>query len=412
MAKKRLTFAEKQRERRLNELHAVRLEKERRAAAAQAQRAAESARIAAERASEQDRKRLEREAELARVAAKEAEVEELNNALADTYAQLDGLLTATLDVDDFVDLEDLRVVVEHPPFPREDLRTASPTPPPIADPPEPEHPEVTPPSGLFGRKKKLAEAQAAADAQYAKDYAAWQEKLANLPAQRASQAEEYAAIERKREEKLARELAQYQKECVEREREAEKNNTALDELIAGLGYGTPNAVQEYVGIVLANSVYPEFFPVTHSANFDSQTAELKLRVTIPGPEKIPVIKAYKYVKKTDEITSVTLAQKDIKDRYTNIVNSIALRSLHEIFEADRRGLIQAISLKLDTKTIDPATGRHTYVPFIAVATSREHFAQIDLSAVVPAATLAHLGAAVSKNPYALIPATGEGVRSV
>lgn len=51
---------------------------------------------------------------------------------------------------------------------------------------------------------------------------------------------------------------------------------AVDKLIADLGYGTTEAVQEYVAIVLANSVYPDHFPVTHDFSFEPASAELQL----------------------------------------------------------------------------------------------------------------------------------------
>lgn len=413
MARRRGFFAEIQHQARVAEQRSRAIAREQQAAARradQAQRAAQRAHAAAERATEADRKRLEREAAAAHAAAKQAEVDVLNAELADQYAELDGLLAATLDIDDFVDLEALRAVVKHPPFDREDLRRPTPEPAPIPDPAWPVRGEAQAPSGLFGRKKKLAEAQAAVEAQYAADYARWQEQTETLPAQRAAQAERYAGAEKAREEQLAKELARYERESAEREREAQEQNAALDELIAGLGYGTVEAVQEYIGIVLANSVYPESFPVGHTSEFDPATAELSLHVVIPGPEHVPTIKTYKYTRATDTITSTSSSQKDIKDRYAAIVHAVALRSLHEVFEADRRGLIRSISLELATNTINPATGRETCVPFVAVATEREVFEQIDLSAIVPAATLEHLGAAVSKNPHGLAPANGAGVR--
>ncbi|HAQ59994.1 MAG TPA: hypothetical protein DCR63_06315 [Microbacterium sp.] len=125
-----------------------------------AQRAAERAQLAAERASETDRKRLEKAAAEAYVAAQLAEVDDLNADLRSKYETLDSLLQATLDVDDFVDLESLRAVVVHPPFGRPDLRRPFPIPTRIADPPLPvkRAPEET--KGLFGKKKKEAEALA------------------------------------------------------------------------------------------------------------------------------------------------------------------------------------------------------------------------------------------------------------
>ena len=202
------------------------------------------------------------------------------------------------------------------------------------------------------------------------------------------------------------ETAKYEAACEAREQQAVEQNLALDELITGLSYGVIEAVEDYISIVLANSVYPEGFPVTHTASFQPSSAELQLKVVIPGPEHMPTTRAYRYVKAKDEITATPMSQKEARERYASIVHSVALRSLHEIFEADRRGLIRAISLELGTETLSPATGRETYVPFVSVATEREPFELIDLSAVVPAATLEHLGAVVSKNPYELNPASG------
>ncbi|HEY9564096.1 MAG TPA: hypothetical protein VIR30_10040, partial [Nocardioides sp.] len=91
-------------------------------------------------------------------------------------------------------------------------------------------------------------------------------------------------------------------------------------------------------------------------------------------------------------------------------HQVALRTLHEVFEAERRGLIQSISLEVGTETTDPATGIQGYVPFVAVAAERATFMAFDLSEVVPAATLQHLGAAASKNPLGLVPADVSGIR--
>lgn len=377
-----------------------------------AQKAAERARAMAARASETDRKRLEREANAAHVAAMQAEVDQRNADLRDRYAEIDGLLTATLSVDDFVDLEQLRVGVQHPPFPREDLREPTRTPSPIPDPPLPVQYVPEAPAGLFGKKRKLADAQASADAQYAADYAVWQAASQELPHRRKWQADQYTEAERIRDEALTREIARFQQECAEREADALARNAELDALISGLGYGTIEAVQEYVGIVLANSTYPEGLPVTNESTFDPSSAELSLKVIVPGPVEFPSTKAFRYTKASDEITASPLSQKETKDRYAGVVSNVALRSLHEVFEADRRGLIHGISLEIVTETISPATGRTVHVTLAAVAVSREQFLELELSEVTPSATLDHLGAVVSKNPYGLVAVDGAGVRKL
>ena len=375
-----------------------------------AQAAAQRAAQASQRASEADRKRLEREAVAAHVEAKQAAVDEKNAALASVYEDLDNLLNATQDVDDFVDLERLRQVVDHPPFDRVDLKVLVATPMSILDPIEPTRKAVETPKGFFGKQKKLEEAQAKAEAEFVEAWYTWHNEITSLPAKRAALAAEHALAEAARQSALNTALATYASQCEERERAVAEHNSSLDDFIANLGYGAVDAVHEYVGIVLANSVYPEHFEVEHDASFDPVTAELLVKVVVPGPDSIPTIKAHKYTRASDEITTVPLSQKEAKSRYANVIHQVALRTIHEVFEADRRALFQAISLELGTKANNPATGKEEYVPLVAVSASRERFMEIDLSAVIPAATLEHLGAAVSKSPFDLAPASGAGVR--
>lgn len=378
--------------------------------AERARKAEERARAAATRANEQERKQFEKEAVAAHVASMQAEVDERNAALAEVYDEMDSLLQATLDVDDYVDLESLRQVVDHPDFDRPELEKPTPLPPPIPEPPRPTMPTVETPKGLIGRKKKLEQAQAEAQAEYEAAVRAYEEQLQLLPQQREAAARSHAEAEERRTQELAREQARYAEECAQREAEVAEANQELDALIANLGYGTVDAVQEYVSIVLSNSDYPEHFPVEHEATFDPATAELTLSALVPSPDTIPTTKVFKYVKGNDEIAETALSQKACKDRYLDAVRAVALRSLHEIFEADRRGLIKTISLEVGTNTIDPATGNPAHVLFAAVGAERDAFLEIDLSSVVPAATLEHLGAVVSKNPYGLVAIKSSGVR--
>ena len=358
------------------------------------------------------RKLREKEAQEAHVEAMLAEVEERNQELAEVYEDIDTLLEATLSRDDYIDLNTLRVVVTHPSFDRTDLETPTPDSAPIRNPPEPVLSLPDPPRGLAGLfgKKKHVEAVQEVERGHERARIEWKVKCEQAEARRQKAKSDHAGVEEKRVTDLERERARYAKECEDREAEAAGRNRDLDEFIANLGYGTADAVQEYVSIVLSNSVYPEHFQVRHEFEFEQATAELRLRVLVPGPSEIPDIKAYKYSKASDEITSTTLSQKECRERFASAVHQVALRSFHEVFESDRRGLIQTMSLEVGTNTVDPATGNPTYVPFVIAAAERQAFLAFDLSAVVPALTLGHLGAAVSKNPFGLVSAERAGVR--
>jgi restriction system protein len=378
----------------------------------QTQKAAERARIQFAKAQAADRKRLEKEAREAHTAAREAEVEERNQELSDLYADIDTLLESTLSRDDYVDLTTLRVEVQHPPFERTDLDEPVPAPSTEPDPPQPVLHLPEAPRGLasfFGKKKHI-EAVDAAERAHGQAVVEWQAKCRQVETLRQAAKVKHAREEQIRLEQLGRERARYAEECRAREEDAAAKNRSLAELITNLGYGTVDAVQEYVSIVLSNSVYPDHFPVTHEFKFDPETAELDLRVEMPEPNQLPTVKAYKYSKASDEIVAAPLSQKECRERYASAVHQIALRSFHEVFESDRRGLVRTVSLEVGTTANDPGTGRRGYIPFVFAAAERDAFLAFDLSAVVPAMTLARLGAAVSRNPYVLAPAARAGVR--
>jgi restriction system protein len=376
----------------------------------QARRADERAMASNARMAEADRKRMEKEAKARHVAAMEASVEVKNAELAQLYDEIDSLLETTLDVDDYVDLEALRRTVQHPPFDRASLEAAIPPPSPIPEPIEPTWVPPDPPRGLFWRRRKHAKAVAAAEAAFADAHAAWEFEIKRVGILQEASIAKHAQAEKDRMRVLKTERTRYEAECAARKAKVAEYNAKIDTLITNLSYGAVEAVQEYVSIVLSNSVYPDHFPVEHEFVFDPSTAELRLRVLVPPPSALPEIKSYKYTKSSDEVLTAPLSQKERKDRYSRAIQHVALRSLHEVFEADRRGIIKTISLQVGTETTIPATGRVTYVPFIAVAAERDAFLGFDLSAVVPAATLEHLGAAISKNPYAILPADVRGIR--
>lgn len=123
---------------------------------------------------------------------------------------------------------------------------------------------------------------------------------------------------------------------------------------------------------------------------------------VPPPDVLPTTRSYKYVKSNDEIVATDASKRELKDRYNGAVHQVALRTLHEVFEADRAGQIETIALTVSADAIDPATGRNKRSDFVAVGADRASFVTFDLRNIVPEATLRHLGASLSKSPYDLV----------
>lgn len=266
-------------------------------------------------------------------------------------------------------------------------------------------------SGLVGGKRRHEEALTASRAAHAAAAAAWKHQVGRLQNDYAAEVARRDEAERERMTGIETARALHGQECRDRDAAVKQQNERLDTLISGLAFDVPAAITEYVGIVLSNSVYPKFFPVEHDYEFDLATRELTLKVLVPAPDALPSLKEYRYVQARDEIAAAALPQKERKDQYANAIAQTAVRSMHEVFEADRAGKIQLISLTIAVARTDPDTGLPSEVPLLAVAAEREAFSTFDQTNVVPLATLQHLGAVVSKSCFDLAPIDlSKGVR--
>jgi restriction system protein len=342
-----------------------------------ARREAERAMKAAERAAALDAregKRLYAEARAARVAAD-------NVDLQARIEELDGLLAATLTVDDHIDIERLKQRVQHPPFNPGALGT--PLPPPDWTSFVPAAPSGM--SKVFGGKTK------------------YEQQLANAQLAYGQAQAQHAAAEADRQRRLAAMHGDYVAHCQKVDAEVAARNAEIDRFAAAFRAGDPPAVVDYFGLVLGNSVYPDTFPHHYRLAYVPESRQLVVEYFLPGLDVVPAVREYRYVKTRDDITTVARQPKEIRDRYTSIVTQITLRTVHELFESDRSRLIDTVVFNGLVDTTDPATGKSVRPCLVTLRTTREVFTELNLAKVDPAACLQHLSASVSKRPDDLAP---------
>ncbi|WP_432560297.1 hypothetical protein [Granulicoccus sp. GXG6511] len=260
-------------------------------------------------------------------------------------------------------------------------------------------------------KKKHEQAIQDARTQFERQHAQWRDFVASIPIRQHRAAQEYHAAEEYRLQQLRAHQAIHEEECRRIDNEVKEANIPLEKLIAAHHTGEAWAVDEYFRIVFSNSVYPDELPVHVEHSYSQEHRELHIDVELPNPDSMPTAKAYRYVKTSDTIAESIQSAKEQRERYTHVAHSIVLRTMHEVWEADRHEHIDTISLTASVTHLDPATGQPKLTPLVAVAADRRTFEGIDLAHVTPTETLHYLKAVVSKNAHALIPISQhEGVR--
>lgn len=367
MARRRGFFAEVQRDLERQRLQAERAH--RAAVREQERRHREALRRAA--ANEREAKRRYGE-------ARQEEADDLNDELELRLETLDRLLSATLDVDDAIDLESLKPRWVEPRFDPGAL--AKPGRAPVMS-------VLEEPRGLKaimpGTRRKHDEAVAKATASHERDLAHYQER----------EAERVAKLERAR--------ADHDERVAHRRRAHDAEVARVDQFAKALAAHEPDALVDYFGLVLNGSRYPDDFPRWHRLAYVPDSRQLVVEFQLPGIDVIPTEKAYRYIKARDEITSTERTAKDRKARYASVLAQMSLRTVHELFEADRFTAVDTIVFNGIVDSIDPRTGRRVRPCLITLRTTRPLFEELDLGHVEPEACLRHLNASVSKSPTEL-----------
>src|SRR6478609_2817721 len=342
-------------------------------AAAQSQRAAAAARTRAAVQDQKLRARMYAEDRTREAAEDTAQVEYQVDVLQ-------SVLAATLQVDDFLDLEALK---KPPPYPVFDPTTvgAPPTPPREGD------FAVEGPSALgrvFAASKHAARVE--------QRQAEYEQALAS-----------YTAAAQQHSQWLEKARLKYGADVARLAEQHRQNVEEISALQRGLAARQPDAVVRYLDLVLEAADYPDGFPHSWHLAYAAASGHLAIEYELPQTDVVPNDKAYRYVKSSDTISPTARPATQVRSIYAETLRQTALRVVHEVLEADRGGAVRTIVFNGYANGTNPATGREVRPCLVALATSRERFLDLDLARVDTVACLAHLEAQVSKDPSKLQP---------
>lgn len=231
-----------------------------------------------------------------------------------------------------------------------------------------------------GAEKRRVAALGEAQARFDKAYAEWLEN------------------ETDRLKRLEAEKRDYDARLAAFEEKKATRNAEVDAFRSDYDAGDPTAIVSYCTMVLERSQYPEGCPQKFSVAFTLASKQLVVEYELPTIDIVPSVLEFKYNRSQDDIVGKPRKPAEIKGNYQDVIASIALRTLHELFEAEDRGHVDVICFNGYIHTVDPATGRDIQPHLISVRATRDKFLEIDLARVDMKACLKNLGAQVSRSP--------------
>jgi len=190
-----------------------------------------------------------------------------------------------------------------------------------------------------------------------------------------------------KKEKLSygKSLSQWEKEKEVFEKEKIKFNKRIEEIIEKQKKGEKEIVEEYFKNILTKSEYPSSFPKKFDLGYNEEEKMLVVEYTLPEYETIPEYGREDYIRKTGERRKVPLSKSAREKLYNDILYSIPLRTLHEIFVNDKYENIESVVFNGWVDTLDKAKGKRKIICILTVHAKKEDFLDIDLEKVEPKA---------------------------
>jgi len=340
---------------------------------------------------------LRRSALQATVESAASETEAAQSALR----QCDELLTQTLNVDDRVAWDDLKpktqFVWSQPAKPGLRYRKVSNEPigiEPVERPRAPEEADFRPDirwfhhlwPGLVAKKTEAAQQQFQA---------------ANEAYRRADEA--LSAEEQRRRallESESRAFDSVEAEFVESRRLV---FAEVDALRAAWSRKEESAVVEHTDLVLNHSTYPDWMKIDFSANYATSSGSLVVDYRLPAPDELPTLERVAFIKARNERTEKHIPESRQKKQYDSVCYQIALRTIHELFEADEVEALASITFNGWVEATNPSTGRVERNCILSVQAERAQFLALSLGNVDPKACFKALKGVAASSLIGLAP---------
>jgi restriction system protein len=144
-----------------------------------------------------------------------------------------------------------------------------------------------------------------------------------------------------------------------------------------------DSIVEYCEMVLNNSQYPDSFPKDFEIEFNPENRILIVEYQLPNLESMPRVKEVKYLASKNELKEIFFPELQIAKMFDEALYKISLRTIHELFEADKANALESVSFNGWVRAINRAIGKEENNCIISLQVKKAEFLQIDLRNVDP-----------------------------
>lgn len=348
---------------------------------------------------EREEKKRHQEEQKGLAAERTAETAQIINDLQNT-------LQHTLSRNDAIDWEELKDRSDFPkPKPKRAAPPPRPTPAPAPPAPVRSATRYQPQLGLLDKLLSSRRSQKEAEAAklFAQDHHQWSEAHKQILATNAAREQAYQEQLQRSEEEHNRAIKLWEEERATFRQQQSEGNAVVEKQKEQYLTGTHDAVLGYCDMVLARSEYPDFLPKEWELDFNSETGVLVVDYSLPSPDNVPTLLEVKYIATKDEFSEKHMSDSQRAKLYDELLYQMALRTVHELYEADVINAIKTVVFNGYVRSIDKGTGNETSACVLSLQTMREGFMAINLANVDPKVCFKQLKGVGSSKLHSVTP---------
>ena len=336
-----------------------------------------------------EKKRAEKERLLQNREQKKKYADQRTSEATTILDSLENTLKHTLKIDDTINWESLKDKAKFkvsPPNKPELIQIPN---GPIKDAAK-YHPKISIVDKIFSSRKKHKLQEAAKT--FIEDNNNWMGKKSKIEKDNEIRKNKYHELYKEWEQKQAK---YYQIQ--------EKYNESIDIKKKEYFDKSPESIYEYCDLVLTNSDYPDFFPKEFNIDYNPENKIFIVDYSLPSLDDIPTLKEVKYIQTKDEYKESFLSSPALNQLYDRLIYQVALRTIHELFEADVVDALQSIVFNGWVESTDKGTGKKVTACILTVQANKEEFIQINLEHVDPKICFKNLKGVGSSKLHSLTP---------
>ena len=179
--------------------------------------------------------------------------------------------------------------------------------------------------------------------------------------------------------------------------EQRQYNDNIDSLKDQYSSKDKDAILEYCELVLTKSEYPASFPKSYALEYTPENGILVIEYSLPSQSCFPTVKEVRYLSSRKELKESTIPEAQQSKMFDDAMYKIALRTLHELFKADKVNALVAVAFNGWVKSVNKATGKEETNCILSIQVTKEEFVKIDLANVDPKVCFRNLkGVSASK----------------